>query len=58
MPRGLKTFACVPYLPGPCVALLSECHVANALVVWIRLEITAICDVVEVLDILGTHSFK
>ena len=40
------------------MALLSQCHVANALVVGIRFEIAAIGDIVEVLDILETNVLK
>ncbi len=34
------------------VALLCQCHVAHALVVWVGLEVAAVGDVIEVLDVV------
>lgn len=40
------------YLSRPSVTLLGESDVTDALVVWVHLEVTAVGDVVEVLDVL------
>lgn len=40
---------------GFAVALLRKCNVADTLVVWVGLEIAAVCDVIEVFDTVLLH---
>lgn len=45
---------CVSYLSRPSVAFLGESNVANTFVIRVCLEVAAVGDVVEVLDILNS----
>lgn len=45
-------FFCLAHLTGPRVPLLRKRHMANTLVVRVHLEVSAVRDVVEILDIL------
>ena len=40
---------------GFAVTLLRKCDVADAFVVWVGLEIAAVCDVIEVFDAVLLH---